>query len=1054
MSNPKMDEYLNAIAIIGMEGRFPGARNIGEYWKNLRNGIHAVSFFSDEEIELVTGDRSELGQPNYVKAGGILDDIELFDASFFGFTPREAEITNPQHRLFLECAWAALESAGYDPESYKGRIGVYAGSGLNNYLLHVLSNRGRLALISDFQAVIGNEKDHLPTQVSYKLNLKGPSINCQTTCSTSLVAVSMACQSLLDFHCDMALAGGVSIRLPQKEGYRYEDGGIDSPDGYCRAFDAKAQGTVGGNGVGIVVLKRMVDAVSDGDCIHAMIKGFAINNDGSEKVGYTAPSLNGQAEVILEALAMAGVSSETISYVEAHGTGTALGDPIEIAALTKAFRASTDRRGFCAIGSVKTNIGHLNTAAGIAGLIKTVLALKNKTLLPSLHFEQANPKIDFASSPFYVNTRLKEWVRNGTPRRAGVSSFGIGGTNTHVIVEEAAARESAPSSRPGSLLVLSARTELALEKMTVELVEFLRRHEDVNLADAAYTLQVGRGAFNHRRAVVCLDTADAIDALEACHSQRVSTGFSAKSDSPVTMMFSGQGTQYADMGRDLYSVEPYFRHEIDCCAEILKSHLGYDLRDALYHSPQQTSVPLPDLNQTCVAQPALFTIEYALAKLWVAWGFQPESMIGHSIGEYVAACLAGVMSLVDALSLVAARGNLIQQLPGGAMLALLLPEAEVRQILEQNERLSLAAINGPQLCVVSGPTDAVAQLELWCKEQGIDLRRLRTSHAFHSEMMDGVMDAFTERVRKVSLKPPHTPFISNVTGTWITAAQATDPSYWASHLRQTVLFRDGISELLKNPERIILEVGPGETLSTAVKQTPQAAGRLVLTSLHPPRHQQSDSIFLLNTLRKLWVAGKQVDWTAFHAHEHRCRTVLPTYPFERQRYWLDLNLRAFGASELRVEAAEHESKELIGVQLGAGASVGLSEGVNSAVVSGPVPPPPSHPPAYAAPTNPIEQTIAEIWQELFGVERIGIHDNFFELDGNSLLGIQLMSRMRKVFMSEIPMNSLFESPTIAGLASVVSEIYPEQNGSEELGQMLAEIEKLSAEEIELRLNQG
>lgn len=1053
MPSPKIDEYLNEIAIVGMEGRFPGARNIEEFWGNLRDGIHAISFFSDEEIEPVAGDRSQLNHPNYVKAGGVLEDAELFDAAFFGFTPREAEITDPQQRLFLECAWAALERAGYNPETYDGRIGVYAGAGLNDYLLRVLSSRGRLALVSNFQAIIGNEKDHLPTQVSYRLNLKGPSLNCQTTCSTSLVTVSMASQSLLDFHCDMALAGGVSIKFPQKEGYFYEEGGINSPDGYCRAFDARAQGTVSGNGIGIVVLKRMVDAVHDGDCIHAVIKGFAINNDGSEKIGYTAPSLNGQAEVIMEALAMAGVSPEAISYVEAHGTGTALGDPIEIAALTKAFRASTDRRGFCAIGSVKTNIGHLNTAAGVAGLIKTVLALNHRSLPPSLHFEQPNPKIDFAASPFYVNTKLTEWGRNETPRRAGVSSFGIGGTNTHVIVEEAPQRESAPTSRPGSLLAISAQTASALEKATVELIEFLRRHEEINIADAAYTLQVGRKAFGHRRAVVCLDTADAVDALETCHPQRVSTGFSAKPDGPVTMMFPGQGTQYVGMGQDLYSVEPCFREEIDGCAEILKSHLGYDLRDVLYYSPEQPSASSPDLNQTSVAQPALFIVEYALAKLWMAWGIQPESMIGHSLGEYVAACLAGVMSLEDALALVAARGNLIQRLPRGGMLALLLPEAEVRLIIRRHDRLSLAAINGPRLCVVSGPTDAVARLESWCEGQGIDRRRLRTSHAYHSEMMEAMMDAFTERVRKVSLKPPRIPFISNVTGTWITAAEATEPSYWANHLRRTVLFTAGISELLKEPERIMLEVGPGETLSTAVKQTSQSADRLVLSSLRHPRHQQSDSIFLLNTLRKLWVAGKKVDWAAFHAHEFRCRMVLPTYPFERRRYWLDLNLRAIGANALETDSAQRESQEPAAEQVGTVASAGLPEELNSLAMAGQEPPAPGHRQAYVAPTNQIEQTIADIWQELLGVERLGVHDNFFDLDGNSLLGIQLMSRMRKVFMAEISMNALFESPTIAGLAGVVSEIYLKQQGSEELGQMIAEIENLSPEEIELRLNQ-
>ena len=895
MSNPNMDEGVNDIAIIGLEGRFPRARNIEEFWKNLRDGVHSISFFNPEEMEFAMGDRADLDNRSYVKAGGVLDDVESFDALFFGFTPREAEIMDPQHRIFLECAWTALEDAGYDPETYRGRIGVYAGAGMNNYLFNVLSNHERLELVSFFQVLIGNESDHLPTKVSYNLNLKGPSINCQTACSTSLVAVSMACQSLLDFHCDMALAGGVSIKTPQKEGYLYEEGGINSPDGYCRAFDAEARGTVGGNGIGIVVLKRLADALRDGDCIHALIKGFAINNDGSEKVGYTAPGVDGQAEVIAEALAVARVAPETISYVEAHGTGTALGDSVEIAALTKAFRAGTDKRGFCPIGSVKTNVGHLNTASGVTGLIKTVLALKNEALPPSLHFQRPNPKIDFAASPFYVNSRLTKWVRNGTPRRAGVSSFGIGGTNTHVIVEEAPHQKSSRTGRPGCLLLLSAKTESALENATTNLAEFLKQHDDINLADVAYTLQVGRRAFNYRRALVCRDATDAAAALEARHPQRMHTGLSARRDRSVAMMFSGQGTQYADMGRELYYVEPSFRRQVDLCAEMLVPHLGYDLRKVLYPTPGQPAANLPDLNQTCAAQPALFVTEYALAQLWMTWGVRPEAMIGHSLGEYVAACLAGVMSLADALMLVAVRGMMAQQLTGGRMLALLLPEADVHQLIRADERLSLAAVNSPQLCVVSGPADAVGELESFCNAQGVDTRSLRTSHAFHSSMMEAMLGEFTESVQKVALKPPQIPFISNLTGTWITTNEATDPGYWANHLQRTVRFADGVSVLLNDPNRIMLEVGPGQTLSTAVKQTSDEAERLVLSSLRHPLHQQSDTAFLLNTLGNLWVAGKKIDWPEVYAHERRCRTTLPTYPFERSRYWVDLNRQALEA---------------------------------------------------------------------------------------------------------------------------------------------------------------
>ena len=1036
MSNPNIDHVVNDIAVIGLEGRFPRARNVEEFWKNLRDGVHSISFFKPEEMEFALGNSADLNNRNYVRAGGVLDDVESFDAQFFDFTAREAEIMDPQHRIFLECAWTALESAGYDPKTYAGRIGVYAGAGMNTYLFNILSNRERFELVSFFEMLIGNEADHLPTKVSYNLNLKGPSINCQTACSTSLVAVSMACQGLLDFHCDMALAGGVSIKVPQKEGYLYEEGGINSPDGYCRAFDAAAQGTVGGNGIGLVVLKRLSDALLDGDCVHAVIKGFAINNDGSEKVGYTAPGVNGQAEVIAEALAVAHVAPETISYVEAHGTGTALGDSVEIAALTKAFRAGTDKRGFCALGSVKTNVGHLNTAAGVTGLIKTVLALKNKALPPTLHFQRPNPKIDFAASPFYVSGELTNWTRNGTPRRAGVSSFGIGGTNTHVIVEEAPCRESSPTSRSSYLLLLSAKTESALENATTNLAEFLRQHDDVNLADVAYTLQVGRRAFNHRRALVCRDVPDAVATLEERHAQRLCTGRTAQTDRSIAMMFSGQGAQYANMGRELYYVEPSFRLQVDLCAEILAPHLKYDLRKVLYPTAEQPATDLPDLSQTCAAQPALFVTEYALAQLWMAWGLRPEAMIGHSIGEYVAACLAKVMSLEDALMLVAARGMMAQQLTGGRMLALLLPEADVLQLIRDDERLSLAAVNSPRLCVVSGPADAVAELESHCEAQGIDKHRLRTSHAFHSGMMEPMLGEFKAMVRKITLSPPQIPFISNLTGTWITPNDATDPDYWVNHLRRTVRFAHGVSVMLNDRNRIMLEVGPGETLSTAVKQTANEDERIVLSSLRHPLHQQSDTAFLLNTLGRLWVAGIKIDWPGFYLHEERHRTTLPTYPFERSRYWIPFNRQAFASDANQNPPVEHLPGE-------------LPEAVNER----PEETTPDQSQTEAVPANQIEQTIAGIWQELFGVESVGLHDNFFELGGNSLVGIQLMSRMRKVFMADIPMNSLFESPTVAGLAKVMSEIHSKEQGAGELEQLLAEIESLSAEEVELKLNQ-
>ncbi|MBW4633663.1 MAG: amino acid adenylation domain-containing protein [Iphinoe sp. HA4291-MV1] len=891
-ASKQVKDFEEPIAIIGMAGRFPGANNVEQFWQNLRDGVESISFFTDEELEASGIDPAILSDRNYVKANGLLEDVEMFDASFFGFSAREAEIMDPQHRLFLECAWEVLENAGYDSETYDGQIDVYAGAGLNNYLIHnLIPNRDQLESVGSYQILISNDKDFVPTRVSYKLNLKGPSINVNTACSTSLVAVQMGCQSLLNYQCDMVLAGGVSISLTQKAGYLYQEGMIFSPDGHCRAFDAQAQGTVAGNGVGIVLLKRLSDALADGDCIHAIIRGSAINNDGSLKVGYTAPSVEGQAAVISEAQAIAGIDAETITYIEAHGTGTVLGDPIEIAALTEAFGAKTQKKNFCAIGALKTNVGHLDAAAGVAGLIKTILALKHKLLPPTLNFEKPNPKIDISNSPFYVNTTLREWEANGTPRRAGVSSFGIGGTNAHVIVEEAPTIEPSGKSRPWQLLLLSAKTNSALESATVNLVKHLKEYPEINLADVAYTQSVGRRAFNHRRMVVCRDINEVSITLNSLDAKQVLTNFIEPKTRSVVFMFSGQGAQYVNMALELYQTEPTFHEQVDICSELLKPHLGLDLRHVLYPTEERIEEATQQIRQTAIAQPALFVIEYALAKLWIEWGIRPQAMIGHSIGEYVAACLANVFSLEDALILVSARGQMMQQLPSGTMLSVPLPEDKVQAFL--SKELSLAAVNSPKFCVVSGMTEAVEALENQLAEQGVECRRLHTSHAFHSKMMDPILREFTEQVKKISLKSPQISYISNVTGTWITAAEATNPEYWANHLRSTVRFAEGVQQLLKEPEQILLEVGPGQTLNTLVKQHPdQAVEQVVLSSLRHPRDRQSDVAFLLTTLGKLWLADVQVDWSGFYQHEQRHRLPLPTYPFERQRYWIELQKQA------------------------------------------------------------------------------------------------------------------------------------------------------------------
>lgn len=871
MSSNEAHEHLGKIAVVGMSVRLPGAKDVDQFWRNLRDGVESVKFFSDEELAAEGIPEVLLRNPKYVKAGAMLDDIEMFDAPFFGIHAREAQLMDPQHRLFLECAWESLENAGYNPEKYDGRIGVYASESANTYFfVNVQSNIDVIQSMGTVQTVLNNDRDFLATRASFLLNLRGPAIVVQSACSSSLVAIHLACQSLNYGDCDMALAGGVAIRLPQKAGYLYAEGSIFSSDGHCRPFDAKASGTLGGNGAGIVVLKRLADALRDGDEIRAVIRGSAINNDGSVKIGYTAPSVDGQSKAIAEALAIAGVEPDTIDYVETHGTATPLGDPIEIEALTQAYRYRTSKKGFCAIGSLKSNLGHLDAAAGVGSLIKTVLALQHKQIPPSLNFETPNPKIDFASSPFYVNAKLAEWEEKSRPRRAGVSSFGIGGTNVHVVVEEAPERASVEISGKSQLLVLSAKTATALESETANLLGYLREHPDAELGDVAFTLQTGRRAFSHRRVLVASSVAEAIAAIEA---KKFVTRTTEAHDASIVFMFPGQGTQHVNMGRELYDSEPVFRGEVDRCAEILESHLGLDLRTIIYPTAEQADEQ--QLMQTSLTQPALFVIEYSLAKLLQSWGLKPAAMIGHSLGEYVAACLAGVFSLKDALTLVALRGRMMQALPVGAMLSVQLPEAEIAALL--NGRLSIAAVNGSSLCTVSGPVADIESLQEQLSERGITCRRLKTSHAFHSSMMNDIIEPFARQLQKINLSAPQVPYVSNLTGNWIATTEVTDPRYWTNHLRHAVRFADGLGALLREPQRVFLEVGPGQVLT-------------MLTSAHTDKTREHETVSALPAMQaigRLWLAGVDIDWTKLHNDEERRRVSLPTYPFERQRYWLE-----------------------------------------------------------------------------------------------------------------------------------------------------------------------
>ncbi|HEX2204792.1 MAG TPA: beta-ketoacyl synthase N-terminal-like domain-containing protein [Longimicrobium sp.] len=990
------------IAVIGMSGRFPGAPGVDALWRNLLGGVESVRAFTDDELRAAGVGDAELASPGYVRAAGWVEGADLFDAPFFGFAPREAETTDPQQRIFLECAWEAMEDAGYAPSKHAGSVGVYAGTAASAYFLeNLLPYRALLADGAGFDLMVGNDKDFLPTRVSYKLGLRGPSVAVQTACSTSLVAIHTACRALLGGECDLALAGGVSVHHVKPRGYPFRDGGILSPDGHCRAFDADAKGTVGGGGAGVVVLKRLEEALADGDTVHAVILGTAINNDGAAKVGYMAPGADGQAAVIADALAVAAVDARSVSYVEAHGTGTPLGDPVEVAALTRAYRAHTSDRGFCALGSLKTNLGHLDCAAGVAGLIKAVLALRHRTIPGTVHFRTPNPKLELERSPFYVAAETAPWKGDG-PRRAGVSSFGIGGTNAHAVLEEAPApapRRGTP--RPVQLLVLSARTEAALEQARKNLVARIEANPTLDLADAAFTLQLGRAEFDWRLAVPAAAAEDAVRALDSAR------GSLAGKDRPVAFLFPGQGAQHVRMAAAAYASEPVFREALDRCADLLRADLGLDLRAVLFPRDGEEEAATERLGQTAVTQPALFAVEYALAQLWESWGVRADAMFGHSVGEFVAACLADVFSLEDALKLVAARGRLMQSLPAGAMLGVFLSEAELLARLPAG--IDLAAVNGDATCVVSGPTGDVRAFEAALSADGVECRRLHTSHAFHSGMMDPAVAPFRELVRRAAPRPPARPYVSALTGTWITAEEAADADYWARQLRAPVRFRDGVAALLEAEGRVLLEVGPGRTLGTLV---PRGGTHAVLASLPHPKDAHDDARALMDAVGRLWSEGVAIDWAAFAEGRGGRRVSLPTYPFERRRYYIEAP--AFtGQPVTSLPPSSHDEVE---AEADAHARPALRT-------------------AYVPPSSRVEEAIAEVWEELLGTARVGVEDDFFELGGHSLLATRVINRIRTMFGIEVPLDAVFQNPTVAALAADVEE------------RLLAAVEAMSDEEV-------
>ncbi|TVP58515.1 MAG: acyltransferase domain-containing protein, partial [Gemmatimonadales bacterium] len=882
-----------AIAVVGMACRFPGARTIREFWQNLRDGVESIEELTDDEIRATGEDPELLEHPDYVKRASALSGMALWDAGFFGMSPKEAASMDPQHRHFLELSWEALEAAGYAPGTFDGPVGVFAGCGANTYMMFNLLADPDLLREQGFFLLrhIGNDKDFLATRVSYHLNLTGPGINVQTACSTSLTAIHLATQSLLSFECDMALAGGVTITHPHRRGYLYREGEILSPDGRCRAFDADSGGTVLGDGAGAVVLRRLEDALADGDTIHAVVRGTAVNNDGSAKVGYLAPSVEGQSRVVAEALAVADVDASSIGYVEAHGTGTPIGDPIEVTALTRAYRASTDRVGFCGLGSVKTNIGHLDTAAGVAGFIKAVLALENAEIPPSLHFREPNPELELESSPFRVVSQRTPWTRTGgTPRRAAVSSLGVGGTNAHVVLEEAPpARPSpaAPAARRHQLILLSGRSRGVVGRSGARLVDYLETHPDPPLADVAFTLQAGRARFSERRFLVATSPTEVVDALVTEDPDWIRDHTADQTTRSVTFLFAGGGAQYAGMARGLYESEAVFRDQVDRGLTLLDGESAPRVRSLLFpDAPGSEPLSAAEAERPSIALPALFIVQHAQARLWMSWGVEPSAMIGHSMGEYTAACLAGVFSLEEALELVVLRGRLFESVSGGGMLSVPLSETELRPLL--GSELSVAAVNGPELCVASGPREAIDRLEAELAEREIEARRIHIDVAAHSSMLEPILDAFGARLREARMSPPGLPFVSNLTGSWITDEDATDPEYWVRQLRETVRFSEGLSELLTDPDRVLLEVGPGRTLATLARIHPDRDPKQeAFTSLRHPDEDLEDEAFLLEVVGRLWQHGVEIDWKGFHGDAARKRIPLPTYPFESEHHLVE-----------------------------------------------------------------------------------------------------------------------------------------------------------------------
>ncbi len=988
----------NAIAVVGMAARLPGAKTVSAFWDNLRRGEESIVTLSEDDLLAEGISEKALANHAYVRRAALLDGIAEFDADFFGFTPQTARMTDPQHRLFLQAAWHAIEDAGYDPAQIEGSVGVYATSTTSGYLLHnIMSNHDPNVIIGQgvtFEMVnlsLQNDKDYLATKVAHQFNLRGPALSVQTACSSALVAVHLACQSILNGECEMALAGGASLRIPHHVGYWHEPGSMVSATGHCRPFDVRSDGTIFGSGVGVVVLKSLQDAVDDGDRIHAVIRGSALNNDGSTKMTYAAPNAAGQADVIAEAQAIAEVDASTVSYIETHGTGTPLGDPVEIEGLRKAFAVSEEtRQGPCFIGSVKSNIGHLESAAGIASLIKAILCLKHKAIPATLHYTSPNPELHLDQGPFVVRSEYGPWEWDGV-RRAGVSSFGVGGTNAHVVLEEAPT-VAASTPHPGpQVLLLSARSAQALQQSRSDVSAELSGAEQVSLPDVAYTLG-RRRKDNIRLAAVVKDQQDAATVLAADEHDNVFIGESVQSASDnakrVVFLFPGQGAQHIGMARGLYESEPVFAEHFDECAAGFGDELGIDLRAEIFDGTAR------NLERTDRTQPALFTVEYALAKLIETFGVRPAALAGHSIGEYAAATIAGVFDIATAIKVVSMRARLMHTAPRGVMVAVALSPDALAEHLSAD--VDVAAVNEPGGCVVAGSEENIRKFSDHLAEHGIVARRVRTSHAFHSRLMDSMIPEFTGFLSRQTLHQPRIPVLSNVTGTWLADSEATNAATWARQVRSTVRFSDEVDVLLADPHRIVVEVGPGGTLTASAMRHPKwsSGHRAVRFMRHHAQNRDDRDTFLL-ALGQLWSAGVDIDWTPLRPAQRPQLVSLPGYPFERQRHWVD-----------------HRPHN--GWVADAASTNGTATPPSTATAD-----------ATHAATNgksPMEATLQRIWAQCLGVGSVDRNANFFELGGDSLVAISVAMTAAKEGLDLTPQD-LYDNQSVAALAKALIARY-------------------------------